>query len=198
VRKGVEIKGIGNAVLRTDGIVELKSLTEKHETVHNFHVLSEPSALQCDGILGRDFLEERGSVIKYCSRQIIMNNEVIINFDEKSCVDQPTPCKLTIKARSECIVYIPTHSQGLGLLDRAGLLPGVFLAASLTRGENGVCMTNIANTNEQDLGVILLPADLDIPDESESSLTLALSSVEASDSRLVRLRNFLRLKHLNR
>ena len=138
VRKSFEIKGIGNAVLRTDGIVELKLLTEKHETVHNFHVLREPSALQCDGILGRDFLEEGGSVINYYSRQVIMNNEVIINFDEKSCVDQPTPCKLTIKARSECIVYIPTHSQGLGLLDWAELVPGVFLAASLTRGERSL------------------------------------------------------------
>ena len=44
--KSTKIQGIGNAVLRTDGIVELKLLTEEHETVHNFHVLSEPSALQ--------------------------------------------------------------------------------------------------------------------------------------------------------
>ena len=87
-RKSTEIKGIGNTVLKTDCIVELKLLTEKHETVHNFHVLSEPSALQCDGILGNYFLEERECVINYCSRQIIMNNEVVINFDEKSCVDK--------------------------------------------------------------------------------------------------------------
>ena len=45
---------------------ELKLLTEEHETVHNYHVLSEPSALQCDGILGKDFLEEKESVINYC------------------------------------------------------------------------------------------------------------------------------------
>ena len=53
LRKGAKIKGIGNAVLRMDGIIELKLFTEKHETVHNFYVLSEPSA--CDGILGKDF-----------------------------------------------------------------------------------------------------------------------------------------------
>jgi hypothetical protein len=116
VHKGVEIKGIGNAVLRTDGIVELKLLTVKHEMVHTFHMISEPSALQCDGILGKDFLEEREreSVINYCSRQIIMNNEVVINFDKKSCVDKTTPCKLTLKAGSECIVNVPTNSKGLG------------------------------------------------------------------------------------
>ena len=59
LRKSAKIKGIGNTVLKTDGIVELKLFTEKPETVHNFHVLSEPSALQCGGILGKDFLEER-------------------------------------------------------------------------------------------------------------------------------------------
>ena len=58
-RKSVEIKGMCNAVLKTDGIVELKLLTDEHETVPNFHVLSEPSTLQCDGSLGKDFLEER-------------------------------------------------------------------------------------------------------------------------------------------
>ena len=59
LHKNIEIKGICNAVLRTEGMVELNILTDMHETVHIFHVLGEPSALQYDGILGRDFLEER-------------------------------------------------------------------------------------------------------------------------------------------
>ena len=127
-----------------------------------------------------------------------MNNEVVINSDEKPCVDRPTPCKLFLKASSECIVNLPTHSKGLGLLDRAELLPGVFLAASLTRGENGICVTSIVNTNDRDLTVTLLPVDLDISKECESSLTLALSAVDASGDRLVKLRNLLRLQRLNR
>ena len=39
-------------------------------------------------------------------------------------------------------------------------------------------MTSIANTNEQEQSVTLLPVNLDIPDESENSLTLALSAVK--------------------
>ena len=162
LREGAKIKGIGNAVLKTDGI-ELKLFTEKHETVHNFYVLSEPSALQCDGILGKDFFRrERESVINYCSHQIIMNNEVIINFDKKPCIYNTTPCKLTLPARSECIVYVPTPSEGIGLLDRAELQPGVFLTASLTRGEGGICRTSIANMNGQGRTVTLIPVKLDI------------------------------------
>ena len=66
-----------------------------------------------------------------------MNNEVVINFDEKPCVDKSTPCRLTLKARSECTVNFPTNSKGLGLLDRAEISPGVFSAASLTGGKMG-------------------------------------------------------------
>ena len=55
LRESAKIKGIVNAVWKTDGIVELKLFTEKLETVHNFQVLSEPSALQCDGVLGKEF-----------------------------------------------------------------------------------------------------------------------------------------------
>ena len=36
LRESAKIKGIGNAVLKTDGIVKLKLFTEKHETVHKF------------------------------------------------------------------------------------------------------------------------------------------------------------------
>ena len=59
LHKGIDIKGIGNVVLKTAGTVELKLLPATHETSHLFHVLEEPSALQCDGILGKDFLEKR-------------------------------------------------------------------------------------------------------------------------------------------
>jgi len=55
LHKSVDIKGICNAVLKTEGVIDLKLLTDTHETVHTFHVLGEPSALQYGGILGKDF-----------------------------------------------------------------------------------------------------------------------------------------------
>ena len=129
-------------------------MTDKHKAVHAFHVLGEPSALQYDGILGRDFLEERERVINYCSRQIIMNDEVIVNFYVKPRVDKMEPCELTLKARSETIVNVPTNYKGLGLLDKTQLSPGIFLPASLTKGEKGVCPTSVVNTTEQDQTVV--------------------------------------------
>jgi len=160
LRKSVEIKGICDVVLKTGGIVELKLLTDGHETANTFHVLGEPSALQYD-ILGRDFLEEKESVINYCSRQIIMNDEVIVNFEEKPCVGETEPCRLTLKAISEYIVNVPTNYKVLGVLDKTELSPGFFLAASLTRGKNGVCATSVVNTTELDQMVVLPQVDLE-------------------------------------
>ena len=197
MHKGIDIKGIGNVVLKTAGTVELKLLTATHETSHLFHVLEEPSALQCDGILGKDFLEEKESIINYCSRQIIMNDEVIVNFDEK--IGKPEPCRLTLQARTEHIVNVPTNHKGLGILNKSEITPGVFLAASLTTAKNGVCPTSIVNTTEKDQMISLPLVELEQLSEREGAMTFALSAVADSDctNRLNTLRNSLRLQHLN-
>jgi len=72
-----------------------------HKTTHIFHVLGENSEMHYDAILSKNFLEERGSVINYCSCQIIMNSEVVINFDPKPSAIKTEPCKLTSKDRAE-------------------------------------------------------------------------------------------------
>ena len=67
-----------------------------------------------------------------------MNDEVILNFDVKPCVNNTETCTLTLKARTENIINVPTNYKALGLLDKTELSRGVYLAASMTRGENGV------------------------------------------------------------
>ena len=68
-----------------------------------------------------------------------MNDEIIVNFDVKPCVNKTEPCRLTLRARTKNIVNVPTNYKGLGLPDKNEILPGVYLASALTRGENGVC-----------------------------------------------------------
>jgi hypothetical protein len=45
--------------MRTEGFIDLKLLTDTHETVHTFYVLGEPFELHYVAILVKDFLEER-------------------------------------------------------------------------------------------------------------------------------------------
>jgi hypothetical protein len=80
---GVDIKGITNTVMKTEGTIDLKIFADTHETIHTFHVLGKNFKLHYDAIVGMDFLEERESMINYCSYQIVMNNEVVVNFDPK-------------------------------------------------------------------------------------------------------------------
>ena len=193
---GVNIKGISSTVMKTEGTVELKLFTETHETIHTFHVLGKDFEMHYDAILGKDFLEEKESVINYCSRQIVMN-EVIVNFDPKPRAIQTEPCRRTLRARTENVVRVPTTSKGLGLLPKNELVPGVFFASSLTRAVNGFCVTSVVNTLETNQTIELPCVELECLDESECALTLTFTAVAVSDNRLSSLRNHLRLDHLN-
>ena len=64
--------------------------------------------MQYDVILSKNFLEEGESVINYCSCQIIINNEVVVNFHPKPCAIKTKPCKLTSKDRIENIERVTT------------------------------------------------------------------------------------------
>jgi hypothetical protein len=101
------------------------------------------------------------------------------------------------KGQNRNIVRIPTSSKGLGFLPKSELLPGVYLASSLTRAVNGGCVSSIINTTDTDLTLELPPIDLEGLDDSESALTLTFTAVAGSRSRLSSLRDQLRLDHLN-
>jgi len=52
---GISVKGISDALLRTEGTVLLKLFTLTHETTHLLHVMGEDFGCRYDGILGQDF-----------------------------------------------------------------------------------------------------------------------------------------------
>jgi hypothetical protein len=121
--KGINIKGISNTVMKTVGKIYLKLFTDTHETTRAFHVIGGNFETPSNAILGKDFLEERERVINYCSRQIVINNEVAVSFDPKLGTIKKEPCRLTLKARSEHIINVPTHSEGLEILSRDEISP---------------------------------------------------------------------------
>jgi hypothetical protein len=79
-----------------------------------------------------------------------MSDGIVVNFDEKPRVNKTEPYRLTMRTRTENIVKVPTNYKGLGLLDKNEILPGIYNFASLTRGENGVCVTSVINTTDKD------------------------------------------------
>jgi hypothetical protein len=56
--KGINVKGISNALLRTEGTAALKLLTPTHETTHTFHIMGNSFECNYGGILGQDFWKD--------------------------------------------------------------------------------------------------------------------------------------------
>jgi len=142
--EGIKIKGIADSVLWTEGTVTLTLLTQAHETSDTFHIMSDDFDCMYDGILGRDFWEDKKATIDYCNRTIKMG-EVMLQLDNASQKIKEQR-KLKLEARTENIVLLPTHSRGQGFISKQELIPGVYLAESLTVVRHGHCITSIVNT----------------------------------------------------
>ena len=193
----INIKGISNTVMKTEETVALKLYTDTRETTHTFHVVGSEFGIHYDGILGRNFFEDKQSIINYCDQQIVMGN-VVVKLDSKSFTANIGNCKLSLKARSENIVKLPNKSVGHGLTSKKELMPGVYLAESLTKAMDGMCITSIVNTLEEDITLDLPQVLLEEIDDNEESMPLIYTAVSVQyTGRISRLRYQLRTDHLN-
>jgi hypothetical protein len=87
---------------------------------------------------------------------------------------------------------------GHGLISKKELMPGVYLAESLTKAMNGRCITCIVNTLEDDINLDPLQVILEEVGASEEAMTLIRTAVpEYVASRISRLREQLRTDQLN-
>ena len=93
LKGGIKVKGTVNTVMKTEGPIMLKLFTDTHETTHTFHVVRKEFGIQYDGILGRNFFEDKQSIINYCNQRVIMGN-VFVKCDTK-------PDKIKRKINSE-------------------------------------------------------------------------------------------------
>jgi hypothetical protein len=87
LKGGINIKGISNTIMKTEGTIMLKLFTDTHETTQAFHVVGNDFGIKYAGILGRDFFKYKQSIINYCDRQILMG-DVVVKFGpktEKNC-----------------------------------------------------------------------------------------------------------------
>jgi hypothetical protein len=63
--KSVKVKGISNVIENTLGEIELELSTGDHETEHKFQVVGDGINIPYDGILGKDFFEDKKAKIDY-------------------------------------------------------------------------------------------------------------------------------------
>jgi hypothetical protein len=138
--------------LKTEGTTALKLLTSTHETTHVFHVVGSDFGCQYDGILSQDFWKKYRATINYCDRTITMN-DAVLKFDNKTNETKNETYKLILKPRTESVVRLLTKSKGLGIIAKEEVIPGVYLAESLTEEINVYCVTSIVNTLQKEITI---------------------------------------------
>jgi hypothetical protein len=76
--------------------------------------------------------------------------DAVVKFCPKTLNISSENCKLTLKVRSENIVKLPTKYLGHRLISKRELIPGIYLAETLTEAINEKCITSIINILEED------------------------------------------------
>ena len=174
----------------------LTFFTQTHEATHVFHVVGSNFGCQDDGILGQDFWKLHRATINYCDRIITMSI-VIMKFDSETDGTKDETYKLTLKHKTERIVRLSTKSKGLGIISKAQIMPGIYLAESLTEEINGYFITSIVNTLETEITVDSPYVELEeINEIEEATLKFSSSDVKTND-RISKLRDELRTNHLS-
>jgi hypothetical protein len=114
--QAINVTGISNVLLKTEGTIILKLFTPTHESTLLFHITGDSFHCRYDGILGQDFWKSKRATINYRKRTIIMG-VLTMNFDNETDRITGKPHKLTPISRTEGIVQLPTKSKGLRIIN---------------------------------------------------------------------------------
>ena len=158
----VRVKSVEGYVIETHGSIETGIREKGIDIPFQFQLVSKQVDLKGDGILGRDFLESMHAQICYKEQSLtfrhagcLMNKKLISLPELDRGAHQGVGVgKLTLPARTELTVQLPVSVEsriGEGLVERAEIASGVYLADSLVKVNNGHIITSILNTKEQDV-----------------------------------------------
>jgi hypothetical protein len=127
-----------------------------------------------------------------------MEEDVIIKFDPKNSGARDKILNVTLKTRSENYVKLPTTCKGQGLISRREIIRGIYMAESLTREIEGVCITNIVNTLEEDVTIDTPLVELEeIEEPVQSEVLIFVTTLVEDEIRLSKLCKELRTDHLS-
>jgi len=158
----VRVKSIDGSVIETHGSIETRIREGGIDIPFHFQLVSKQVDLKGDGILGRNFLKSMQARICYKELSLTFRHAGCVMF--KKLISLPEleheahqgvrVGKLTLPARTELIVRLPVSVGsriGEGLVEKAEIASGVYLGDSPVKINNGLIITSILNTREQDV-----------------------------------------------
>ena len=161
-RDRVPVKSVEGSMIETHGSLETQVLEGEMRIPYRLQLVSKQADLKCDGILGRDFLKVMRARICYREQVLIFQYEGILVRKKLTFLPGAEPGaprdervnKLTLPTRTEMIVQVPVDAGPRvqeGVVGRAELLSGVYMAERLVKVENGCIITSIINTTAEEV-----------------------------------------------
>lgn len=194
-----QVYGITSTPIHTLGSCTLQLQFNQIEIDHSFFVLDDNTSLTADGVLGNDFFRLHQCQIDYSDYSLkIKGHNIPLQYFRKNTSELE---KITLKPRSETVISIlitnPEINQGLILQEE--VQKGVYLPSALIKvnPNNSMALTTILNTTEETVTIPLIEKSLQ-PIELQQDLPQIrhISSKKMTD-RIQRLKEALRLDHLN-
>jgi transposase InsO family protein len=159
-KERVRVRSVDGSVIETHGSLEACIRERETDIPFRLQLVNKQVDLKGDGILGRDFLKLMQARICYEERSLTFRHEGFVIHKELRSLPRPEirDCqeavggKLTLPARTEVIVKLLVGAGSCieeGLVERAEITSGVYMAESLVKVKSGHIITSILNTREE-------------------------------------------------
>ena len=190
----VRVKSVEGSVLEIHGSLETQVREGDMNIPYRLKLVSKQVDLKGDGILGCDILAAMRVRICYRERVLIFRYKgVLVSRKLMSLpgAEQRTPGdrrvnKLTLPARTEIIVQVPVDAgPGVqeGIVERAELMQGVYMAESLFTVAKGCVIATIINTTEEDVELFDPVIKLEELGDSDISEAAIMGGTEQGEDR---------------
>ena len=194
LRDRVRGKSVEGSTIETHGSLETQVLEGEMSIPNRLQLVSKQVDLKGDGILGREFLKAMQACICYRQQVLIFQYERIFVCKkitsllraELGALRDIRVNKLTLSARNEVIVQVPVDAGPRvqeGVVGRAELLPGVYMAESLVKVENGCIIISIMNTTAEEVELPEQVVKLEEIDDRNTSEAVFLGMMDWKEKR---------------
>jgi hypothetical protein len=146
-------------MIETHGSLKTQILEGEMSIPYCLQLVGKQIVLEGDGILERDFESDASPHLLesgfFQYKGILVRKKLtFLPGVEPGTPRNEIVNKLTLPARAEVIVQVPVDAGPRvkeGVIGKAELLPGVYMAESLVKVENGCIITSIVNTTADEV-----------------------------------------------
>jgi hypothetical protein len=205
----IRVKSVDGSVIESHGSIDTRIREGNAEIPFTFQLVSKQVDVSCDGILGRDFLQQAQAQICFKTGNLTFQYEGFEIRKELVCRDEENSSPregrrgkgmITLPKRSEVIVKLPVVAGTTlteGLIEKKEIQEGVYMAGSLTKVAEGHIITSILNTRDEELEIVAPIVKVEKLMDDEAALASVNTLKQKGKFRESSVLEQLRTEHLN-